>query len=189
MAQLCIIGPQFYPNTEMADMKLIDVDDELYQYIASQTQQIGESASDILRRLLLEQTVPAVTTLTPKSSACSTLTSVSQPPASGFLDEKELQQQKGVIGRFLYILAALHEDSPAQFARVLDIKGRDRLYFATSKEALLAAGSSTNPKQIPGTDYWVISNNNTTKKRAILDEVCDVFGIANELKARLSQAL
>ena len=33
-------------------MKNIEVDDELYQYIASRTQSIGESASDILRRLL-----------------------------------------------------------------------------------------------------------------------------------------
>lgn len=33
-------------------MKIIEVDEELYQYIAGQTQAIGESASDILRRLL-----------------------------------------------------------------------------------------------------------------------------------------
>lgn len=33
-------------------MKIIEVDEELYQYIAANTQSIGESASDILRRLL-----------------------------------------------------------------------------------------------------------------------------------------
>ncbi len=33
-------------------MKTIEVDDELYQFIASQTRHIGESASDILRRML-----------------------------------------------------------------------------------------------------------------------------------------
>ncbi|MCE2571642.1 replication initiation regulator SeqA [Motilimonas eburnea] len=33
-------------------MKKIELDDELYQYIAAQTQNIGESASQILRRLL-----------------------------------------------------------------------------------------------------------------------------------------
>ena len=33
-------------------MKIIEIDDVLYQYIAAQTLQIGESASDILRRLL-----------------------------------------------------------------------------------------------------------------------------------------
>ena len=33
-------------------MKTIEVDEELYRYIASHTQHIGESASDILRRML-----------------------------------------------------------------------------------------------------------------------------------------
>ena len=40
-------------------MKTIEVDEDLYRYIASQTRHIGESASDILRRLL---------TLTPRSA-------------------------------------------------------------------------------------------------------------------------
>lgn len=33
-------------------MKTIEVDEDLYRYIAGQTKHIGESASDILRRLL-----------------------------------------------------------------------------------------------------------------------------------------
>ena len=33
-------------------MKTIELDDDLYFFIASQTRHIGESASDILRRLL-----------------------------------------------------------------------------------------------------------------------------------------
>lgn len=33
-------------------MKTIEVDDELYSYIASHTKHIGESASEILRRML-----------------------------------------------------------------------------------------------------------------------------------------
>ncbi|OOF43677.1 replication initiation regulator SeqA [Rodentibacter rarus] len=42
-------------------MKIIEVDEELYQYIARQTQSIGESASDILRRLLNLPTNPSRT--------------------------------------------------------------------------------------------------------------------------------
>ena len=41
-------------------MKTIEIDDELYQYIAGQTQRIGESASDILRRLLLGDSAAGV---------------------------------------------------------------------------------------------------------------------------------
>ena len=43
-------------------MKTIELDDDLYFFIASQTRHIGESASDILRRLL-EQPVKAGTTV------------------------------------------------------------------------------------------------------------------------------
>ncbi len=41
-------------------MKTIEVDEDLYRYIAGQTEHIGESASDILRRLLhVDGTEPA----------------------------------------------------------------------------------------------------------------------------------
>lgn len=52
-------------------MKTIEVDDELYRYIASHTLHIGESASDILRRMLKFSAVsqPA----TPVSKAAPTL--------------------------------------------------------------------------------------------------------------------
>ena len=42
-------------------MKIIEVDEELYRYIAKQTQSIGESASDILRRLLHLPANPSAT--------------------------------------------------------------------------------------------------------------------------------
>ena len=42
-------------------MNIIEVDEELYRYIAKQTQSIGESASDILRRLLHLPANPSAT--------------------------------------------------------------------------------------------------------------------------------
>ena len=36
-------------------MKNIEIEDDLYAYIASQTQHIGETASDILRRLVMPE--------------------------------------------------------------------------------------------------------------------------------------
>ena len=39
-------------ETVRKKMKTIEVDEDLYRYIASHTQHIGESASDILRRML-----------------------------------------------------------------------------------------------------------------------------------------
>ena len=187
-------------------MKKIDIDDELYQYIASNTQSIGESASTILRRLLnlsdganapvetttkTEQEHPVVevkeeakqeSSLEPSDEnvdeAAETVTASTQVKGNVFnvLNKEELAMQKGVVGRFLFILAALYRTHKKDFVNVLEIKGRDRVYFATSKEALLESGSSMNPKNITDTEYWVMTNSNTTRKKMMLHEVALCLG-------------
>ena len=187
-------------------MKKIDIDDELYQYIASNTQSIGESASTILRRLLnlsdganapvetttkTEQETPVVEVQeqaeqepSPEPTdehveeAVQTVTASTQVKGNVFnvLNKEELAMQKGVVGRFLFILAALYRTHKKDFANVLEIKGRDRVYFATSKEALLESGSSMNPKNITDTEYWVMTNSNTTRKKMMLHEVALCLG-------------
>lgn len=169
-------------------MKTIQIEDDLYQYIASQTQNIGESASEILRRLLLgdaQAEVPAVDVPTPaavteepkaeekseKSEAKVTATSV-----FNLLNKEEVMTQKGAVGRFLFILAALHRAHPKRFEKVLSVRGRERDYFATSSEELEAHGSSIKPKQIPDSMYWVVTNNNTPRKKLIINEAAVALG-------------
>ncbi len=52
-------------------MKTIEVDDELYRYIASHTLHIGESASDILRRMLKFSAVSQPATPVSKAAPCA----------------------------------------------------------------------------------------------------------------------
>ena len=186
-------------------MKKIEIDDELYQYIASNTQSIGESASEILRRLLKltpgvskapEPVKPdtAASTSSENNSANekpkATVES-SKPAANVFniLNKEELAMQKGVVGRFLFILAAFHRTHKEDFSNVLDIKGRDRIYFATSKEALLESGSSMNPKNIVDSEYWVMTNSNTTRKKMMLHEVAKVLGYTDEAAEKIRDYL
>lgn len=187
-------------------MKNIEVDDELYQYIASNTQSIGESASQILRRLLNLGTVPATGvkpvvvetvehTVEPavvvNEVKKETVTPVSKPAASVFnvLNKEELAMQKGVVGRFLFILSALHRTHKRTFNGVLEIKGRDRIYFATSKDELLESGSSMNPKQIEGSEFWVMTNSNTTRKKMMLHEVALALGYSQEQAEKIRDYL
>ncbi|MCC2616005.1 replication initiation negative regulator SeqA [Aestuariibacter halophilus] len=184
-------------------MKHIEIDDQLYAYIASQTQHIGESASQILRRLLLgdeNAEVPAVEasdaqpeTTAQTSSPAVTTASHKAPvaPVEGegvfaILNAHQDQEPQSRVEHFLQILAALHQAHPERFDNVLSVKGRNRLYFATSKEALLESGSSTNPKQVPGTHYWVVTNNNTAKKVAMLNEVAEALGYPQSDAQRLT---
>jgi negative modulator of initiation of replication len=182
-------------------MKQIDIDDELYQYIASNTQSIGESASTILRRLLNlngDDNTPVAknnqnnqtatqaplddTPVTNDSQEQEVVTPVKQTNANVFniLNKEELAMQKGVVGRFLFILSAFYRTHKKEFSAVLDIKGRDRVYFATSKEDLVNSGSSMNPKNITDSEYWVMTNSNTTRKKMMLHEVALCLGYSAE---------
>lgn len=259
-------------------MKNIEVDDELYHYIASKTEKIGEPASAILRRLLgfddaaekkpvqataqpepvpepapeptpepvlepvaavqeevvaqvqvepqatpeaqaesapevevadntpsepVEAVEPAVEphpeevkvevaeaapkAKKPRKIAPRKLSAAEQKEAeevaklvpSGKLQDlalNDLQTQHGAVGRFLYILSALEQQHADAFSGVVQIKGRDRLYFADNEEQLRQSGSSTNPKRIGKTSYWVITNNNTSRKKWMLKEVAKMLG-------------
>lgn len=174
-------------------MKYIEIDEELYRYIAGKTEHIGESASAILRRLLglknaegdaqyhnQHVTISEPSLESSSVAATETLAEVDDTQmidkVSQHLDEQQLAVQKGAVGRFLFILEAVYLAAPERFSQVLEIQGRDRLYFARSKEQLLNASRSANPKQIGQSGFWVITNNNTAKKRALLSEVLRQYG-------------
>ena len=169
-------------------MKSIEIDDDLYVFIASQTQHIGESATDILRRIIMPESVVAGSTrpVAGKTAPMHTPTSVAVNETTFFhIDDKKLSELSKIVDRFLYILAAMYRVHSERFDLVLQVQGPQSLYFAKDKESLIAVRSSTNPKQIPDSSFWVVSNNNTARKVSILSEVADVLGYAAADKARL----
>ena len=182
-------------------MKSIEIDEELYQYIASKTEFIGESASSILRRLLALDSNVATSPASPVvkdevatepefSSAPEQKSSI-ENHASVFdhINKEELAMQRGAVGRFLLILAALHRVHTNKFAAVCNIRGRDRLYFADSEKALAETGSSTKPRQIPESDFWVITNSNTGKKRSMLTQALVVMGCDKKMAKQIAEQI
>ena len=119
------------------------------------------------------------------------VTPVKQKNANVFniLNKEELGMQKGVVGRFLFILSAFYRTHKTDFSAVLDIKGRDRVYFATSKEDLVNSGSSMNPKNITDSEYWVMTNSNTTRKKMMLHEVALCLGYSAEQAEKIRDYL
>jgi negative modulator of initiation of replication len=177
-------------------MKSIQIEDDLYHFIASQTQDIGESASDILRRLVMPDSMPnlsqeiKVDGSRPGDSLNKNVThhayhaypaeNADQPcQVSAVFSELEglqLHVIPKIVERWLLVLSIIHKHNPQKFVNVLGMSGRNRTYFATDKDTLLTTGSSTNPKNVPGSDYWVITNNNTVKKINMLKEVAEQVG-------------
>lgn len=161
-------------------MKTIEIDDDLYHYIASQTQQIGESASEILRRLLLPQQSTVIPAPSETVNLAASVPVAQDQKVFDILSKQDLQAELSVVGRFLIILSALARAHKTQFAKVLDIKGRNRVYFGRKEADLLEAGSSTNPKPIPNSEFWVITNSNTTRKKMMLTEAALKLGYSQE---------
>ncbi|MEP0176124.1 MAG: Negative modulator of initiation of replication [Paraglaciecola sp.] len=166
-------------------MKSIQIDDDLYHFIASQTQDIGESASDILRRLVMpSDSKPSSINVTEADNVApldvpSAELSQGQCQAMAVFEELQGQQLEAIpkmVERWLLVLSIIHKHHQGLFSKVLGMSGRNRTYFATSKDTLLATGSSTNPKNVPGSEYWVITNNNTVKKINMLKEVAHTMG-------------
>ena len=163
-------------------MKTIDVDEELYRYIASHTQHIGESASDILRRMLnfkSGQPVPAkVVCLTQPESSAAQITPQPEIAKNPVRVIRELllsdtyAEKNKAIDRFMLILSTLYSLDAMSFTQATDaMHGRTRIYFAGDEQTLLAAGKQSKPRHIPGTPYWVITNTNTNRKRSMVDAI------------------
>ena len=204
-------------------MKTIEIDEELYAFIASQTKHIGESACEILRRLLIEEpgiittvvasgaTAPAVPApaaqvevspepvveepvkTAPKAKPASakvSATAVSAASGEELLErinKDALSQFDKRVDQFLFILQQVYLQHPTDFAKVETIVGKNRKYFADSKEELLKTGSSTNPKAIPESGFWVVTNNNTAKKLAMLGQVLQILGYDDKVVETVSE--
>lgn len=169
-------------------MKTIEVDEDLYRYIASNTRHIGESASDILRRLL--QIEPVVTRVEAQITPSTTGAAVKVGQCiEQMLESEALAEQESAIDRFMHILSVMYQDNPVAFAQASDIKGRKRIYFADDEAALLASGNTTKPKAIAGSPYWVITNTNTGRKRNIVAQLMAAMGYPHSLIERVCHSI
>ena len=69
------------------------------------------------------------------------------------------------------------------------LTGRTRTYFAGDQQTLLANGTHTKPKHVPGTPYWVITNTNTSRKQNMVAQLMNSMGYDEDLTARVCGAV
>lgn len=191
----------FLESSYLGDkMKTIEVDDELYHYIASRTQSIGESASDILRRLLRLPASPQPFVLVQENMLNELKDLAKLPKKKQPLNQQEkivkqiefvlassafINEAKGV-NRFLQLLSAIYRADPEGFSHATEnVQGSERIYFARDEETILATGSSVKAKQIPDSPFWVITNNNTERKGIILCALMNAMELPEELVTRV----
>ncbi|MCX8642385.1 MULTISPECIES: hypothetical protein [unclassified Gilliamella] len=161
-------------------MKTIEIDEELYQFIAAQTKHIGEDASSILRRLL-KINQPVKTTISTTSQADNQYTLFND-----LLTSDTFVNEKSIINRFILLLGALYNYNPALFSiAATSLHGSKRQYLAKDKESLETSGKNTKPREVIGTPYWVISNTNTARKIYIIESIMSDMGISENMINRV----
>lgn len=168
-------------------MRNLAVDDDIYEFVCQNTKEIGESASSILRRLLKLPTTPAPDTQTSEISEEPT------KPSEARLIDLQSRLNKlttiQVVDRFLTILGWLRTQDSEKFEQVKNIHGPQRIYFSRSKEAIEKSGCGTAPKQIPGSDWYVLTNNDTQTKKQLLMDVLALFSFTRDEKASIVNLL
>jgi len=155
-------------------MRRIDIDDDIYEFLLSNTREIGESASSILRRLLgLKATgdQPVQLTDPPNRPPVNPVPPKAPTSLGTFLSSGDFMGLRQAVDRFLALLLWLYRHDPSKFEVVQEVHGKRRVYFAKSREAILSGGRSTQPQRIPGTPWYVVTNNDTAKKQSMLAEV------------------
>ena len=179
-------------------MPKIEIEQDIYDHLLKNTQEIGESASSILRRLLKlnagkdpAQTRPVIVTPAPMPTIPDRPEAQPRPtaPLGANRTPERLAQKHKAVDRFLTLLGWLHDEHKEGFAKVLRVEGSQRRYFARSAGELNASGNSVHPTQIPGSGYWVITNNDTPKKARMIDDVLQALSVPFHQRTRWVQAV
>jgi len=97
---------------------------------------------------------------------------------TGALNDPAFGQQHAAVDKMLYLLGVAYGIKPDAFEKVLLIQGRGRRYFAKSSMDIMKSGKSTQPRKIPGTEYWIMTNSPTPQKRNQLGRVLQLLGFS-----------
>ncbi len=87
---------------------------------------------------------------------------------------------RSVMDQFLNLLSFLHRENLDNFAILQSMEGRKRKYIARSEQELENSGNSVNPKRVPNTPYWAVTNNSTDNKKLLLRQALTLLGYGAE---------
>ena len=106
-----------------------------------------------------------------------------------FVDRPAYLANRSVVEMFLDVLSVVHKQDPAAFKALEALAGRSRKYFAQSAGVLESSGVSVNPKKIPNTNFWVVTNNSTATKRVLLAQVLGSLGYQSSTTRKVVDTL
>ena len=174
-----------------ANTRTLHVDSDIYDYLLKSARIIGEDESSILRRLLR---IPRATDSIGASRVIAERPpdyrgDTSPDPILDFVNSPQFASHRNVTEKFLALLAFLHDRHQEDFGKVVGLGGRKRSYFGKSRSDIARSGNRTFPRQIPKSDYWVLTNAANHHKRDILRRALQALGYPPTLQASIVAAL
>jgi negative modulator of initiation of replication len=158
-------------------MRILGVDDDVFNYVVSHMRDFEDTPSRILRRLLgIERPGPRVKRRGGPRKARKPI-----------YRRNELTTAIDLAGwlpfdvqRYLYLLASVEHLRRKDFRNILSIRGRTRIYFARTESEIEASGTATQPRLITGTTFWALTNIPTREKERILRSVLTMLDFEEE---------
>jgi negative modulator of initiation of replication len=150
-------------------VRSILIDETVYRRIQKDAEEMAALAADILNRL------PTL-----EGSSKEDVHPGDEHELTAAFADTKFRAYGAYVDKFLYILSVVHNQRKRDFGRVRDIRRGKRTYFATSEREIEESGTSTQPRQIPDSNYWVLTCSPTREKRDILREVLRLFGYTDK---------
>jgi negative modulator of initiation of replication len=157
--------------------RVLIVDEDVFRYVIWHMEDFKDTPSKVLRRLLK---IPG------PGSRVRRAESVSRPrDSAGTKHELRLAIDRAPwlpfdVQRYLYLLQAVERRRPRDFHHVLAVRGRTRVYFARTEREIEKSGKTTEPRAIPGTPYWALTNMPTREKQRILRNILTMLGFGED---------
>ena len=93
-----------------------------------------------------------------------------------YIDSLDYRRNGSAIKKYLGILSHLYQRHSNRFDELTSLEGQKRVFFAKDRLTITRSGVATDPKNIPGTEYWAMSKLSNKNKRDILFDVLHLFG-------------
>ncbi len=176
-------------------MPTIEVDDQVFGNLELAHKLTGLSHSQIVRQWMQQR----ITSPDPKASSASQRSSPPLTPQSqssprdkalsDYVKSPQFLANRSVVDQFLNILSFLEKQDPGKFSLLQSLGGRKRRYIAGSEQELENSGTSVNPKRIPNTSSWVVTNNSTNNKKILLRQALTLLGYGAEAIRSVPESL
>jgi len=136
---------------------------------------VGHSAQE--RLAVVDVTSPSVTGVGGARAVANSAKVVHELTIA--LSDPEFLRLRSAVDKMLHLLGAAYRLRPEAFERVvLPMRGRHRRYFGNSEVEVASSGNSTQPRNIPGTEIWVMTNSPTPQKQDMLEEALHLLGFS-----------